>query len=90
MDYKDDLQCVCEFFDDDEYPICKAVHVDDSLHHDSQPINISSGYVFFGSNEIHLIKQMATIPLFTNNTLPKTSSGYFTNKNRFFATRVLW
>ncbi|MFO7868208.1 MAG: hypothetical protein R6U95_02790 [Bacteroidales bacterium] len=90
LQQEDDLNKARPFFEKGEYPVCKAVHVDDKEKHADQPINISTGYVMFGINDIHLIKKMATVRLLTSNRVPEIMSGYFTNKKRFISTRVLW
>ena len=90
MKQDDDLDKARQFFEEGEYPVCKAVYVDDKQRHENQPENINSGYVMFGVNDIHLIKKMATVRLLNSSLVPDISSGYYTNKKRFIATRVLW
>lgn len=69
----------------EEYIICSAVHYDDGIIHQEQPININTGIVVTGrrhNNCFYSLKQMASYDE-SKVTKENTIAGFLTNFDNF-------
>lgn len=89
---KSDIDIFNSLKDDDERPICLATHIEDGIEREGLPINIKTGVMIYGNNGYELLKKSFDIKIIQNGKviIPTYSSGYYTNKNKFIKTRVLW